>query len=244
MSNNPVQPTPIPIPPMPAEIHQTEQRAQEWLKQHEDVPQLLSRKHLSLSKIMVLVFLVVTLPLTVFVVSQQQKLAEVRSKAAEATPAAVTSTTTPTVPGRRYITSKARDYDRLMKTYFQEYVADPAQINAKIWNVSVADKQIQGTIHLKYDEAVNQTFVLARLTGLVLPKDKELVRVWIVRKGEYIPLGGTDFEVEGGWRVGYSVFAKDGDLRDSDEMVVGYTTWEGKKPEAGKIILSLDFKEQ
>lgn len=241
MSNNPVQPAPIPIPPMPAEIHQAEQRAEAWLQQHEDVPQLLSRKHLSLGKIMALLFLVVTLPLTVFVVSQQKKLAEVRSKAAEVTPTPVISTTTPTVPEHRYITSKAKDYDRLMKTYFQEYVADPAQINAKIWNVSVANKQIQGTIHLKYDKAINQTFVLARLVGLVLPKDKELVRVWVLRRGEYIPLGGTDFEPEGEWRVGYSVFAKDGDLRDSEKIIVSYALAEDRAPKASKIIVDLDF---
>lgn len=81
MSNTPVQPAPIPIPPTPAEIHQTEERAQDWLEQHEDVPQLLSRKNLSLGKITALLFLVVTLPLVVFVVSQQQQLAETRSQA-------------------------------------------------------------------------------------------------------------------------------------------------------------------
>jgi hypothetical protein len=240
MSNNPVQPAPIPMPPTPAEIQQTQQQAAAWLKQHEDVPKLLSRKHLSLGKMMALLFLLVTLPLTVFVAIQQQQLAEVRSKAAEATPApTISAPTAAAMPERRFITSKARDYDRLMKTYFQGYVADPAQIQAKIWNVSVADKQIQGTIHLKYDAAINQTFVLARLTGLAVPKGKELVRVWVLKQGEYIPLGATDFEPEGEWRVAYSVFAKDGDWRDSDKIIVSYALSQDKQPQASKIIVEV-----
>ena len=231
------------MPPMPAQMQNAEQRAEEWLAQHEDVPKLLSRKHLSLGKVTALLFLVVTLPLSIFVVSQQKQLAEVRSKAAEPTPAPIISTPIPSAaPERRYITSKARDYDRLMKTYFQEYVTDPAQIKTKIWNVSVPDKQIQGAVRLKYDAAINQTFVLARLVGLVLPKDKELVRVWVLRKGAYIPLGGTDFEPEGEWRVGYSVFAKDGDLRDSDKIIISYALSEDKQPKSDKIIVELDFE--
>ncbi|OGY17544.1 MAG: hypothetical protein A2784_01415 [Candidatus Chisholmbacteria bacterium RIFCSPHIGHO2_01_FULL_48_12] len=82
-------------PPMPAQMQNAQQRAEEWLAQHEDVPKLLSRKHLSLGKITALLFLLVTLPLTVFVVAKQKQLAEVRSKAAEATPAPTIQIPTP-----------------------------------------------------------------------------------------------------------------------------------------------------
>lgn len=219
MSNNPVQPNPIPIPPMPAEIHQAEQRAQEWLKQHEDVPQLLSRKHLSLGKVMALLFLVVTLPLSVWLVSQQQQLAELRSQARETAARGTENKTGVVIENQKIMPDM---YRYLAQKYLPKDATSPVDLTIKVVKISEPNNKISGVAYFKYDEKDKLTYVFSQITGL--PGDKEGVpRLWTQWGNEYRLLGEMALTSEPGGTVGYySSYDKDSTLIAFDFLIVSY----------------------
>lgn len=206
---------------MPAEVHQTEQRAQEWLKQHEDVPQLLSRKHLSWGKITALLFLLVTLPLTVFVVSQQQKLAEVRSKAAEATPAPAAQMPAPS--------PKAITYTTQLNTI---YVGNlDSQSFSVWWRTNAPDKGCVTVTNIKDGKQTKQCDEKLIRTHLI---DIAGLKSYITHKVE-VDSGGQKIDLSLFWKEGIitGLFDKQ---KVTAKLAFGKVLDSGEKPIVGATV--------
>ncbi len=209
------------MPPMPAETQQAEQRAEAWLQQHEDVPQLLSRKHLSLGRVMALLFLVVTLPLTVLVASQQKKLAEVRSKAAEPTPPAVTQIPTPSPKPKTYTTQSNMIYiGNLDSQSFSVW-----------WRTNAPDKGCVTVTNVKDDKQTKQCDEKLTRTHLI---DVTGLKSYITHKVE------VD---SGGQKIGLSPFWKEGIItglfdkqKVAAKLAFGKVLGAGGKPIVGATV--------
>lgn len=235
MSNNPVQPAPIPIPPTPAETHQAEQRAEAWLQQHEDVPQLLSRKHLSLGKITALLFLVVTLPLSVWLVSQQQQLAELRSQAKTTTQLVLPEST----PLLEDISDKQTPKGIAFDIYFKMYGAAVD----KQWQVADQRSGVTGKVYVKYILETDESIVFSRWEKLASPKGT-LPELWLKQGQEYQRAGVIDFETEGQFQIGYGAYSLSGDVMSFDSFILTYEPTDKLAKQPTQPVVVIDIKQE
>lgn len=108
-------------------------------------------------------------------------------------------------------------FHKLNRTYY----------DAEVQNILEPAVGVTGVAFLKYDEALNRTFVFARIENLPVLLDK-VVQLWLVKNinEAYQKVGIAEFfqDVKGGGPVAYSVFTHEGDLRTYQELWVAYDT--------------------
>ncbi|MBI4034917.1 MAG: hypothetical protein HY381_00785 [Candidatus Chisholmbacteria bacterium] len=204
---------------------QVEQKAQEWLKQHQDVPSLLSRKRLSLTLGGVAVILVVVVPLTVWLVSRQQQLAEVRSRARET--AELSQAEDVVIENQKIMPDM---YRYLSQKYLPQDTTSPIDLTVKVVKISESNNKISGVAYFKYDSEEELAYVFSRITGLT-SENETVPHLWIQRGSEYRLLGDSEYillgemalthEPEG--TVGYfTAYYDDPTIMAFDFLVVSY----------------------
>lgn len=123
-------------------------------------------------------------------------------------------------------------FNQLTKTYF----------DAAVWNIGSTKFAVSGVVFMKFDDRLGTTFVFSRLENFPSLPDRT-VQLWLVKNiSEYRQAGiveGADSES----KVGYSVFAADGDLTDYDKLLVSYdSSTSVDHPES--VVASLTVKEK
>lgn len=266
---SPVEPPPEPLlrkqddtgqPEIPDQLHtmseeiviKAEPSTPPSVQKNENPQQNHHRPRVSPTVLLSLLLLIVTLPLAALYISQQKQLTEIRSRAAILLPKPIPLNvrsmpeTSPIqnqspVATPSAISATAQAYDKLVHTYFGQYVDDLSAVKARIWNVFVTDTFIHGTVYLKYDDTVDKTFIFSRLQGLV-PVTKKVFHLWLVKDNRFSQAGVIDVTDEDGVLTGYSAFEQTGDLRDYEQLVISQDASVSAKPES--VIATLDVNQE
>lgn len=113
--------------------------------------------------------------------------------------------------------------------------------DAEAQNIDIPQFNIRGVAFVKYDPAVDSTFIFSRLENMPPPEGKAL-RLWLAKNvSTYTRAGIAQFVSENGQPVAYSVFSGQGDLRSYQELLFSYDPPDPEITRPQLVVLSLRF---
>lgn len=96
--------------------------------------------------------------------------------------------------------------------------------DAEVQNIQDLSAGVRGVAFLKYDADLKKTFVYSRIENMPGTVNN-FIRLWLVKDiNQYQKAGIAEETRENGIQVIYSVFVRDGDLRDNDRLTISYDT--------------------